>query len=225
MSFPNTPAFEHADPPHQDYLSIRSRSFFVRTSKIVVLLISEQALREETQRIETLRQNVTALQKTVTIECDASHHKSTQRQLEKAEKQIKKCEEHISKKQYDLYQAECMLSRHSKAAYDELRRDATWYMREGLVQDCKDRGGCCSRKCGCCTQRHLSGGQKGIGHCTFQCGCCKTLQRSDYTYWREWKLKRDFRVRLEAKHSAHILRMADWFFCPLTPKCSSKQKP
>ena len=225
MGFPNIPAFYHADSPHKGYLSIKARSFFIKKSKIIDLLTSEQALREETQRMETLQQHLNALRKTQAIECDAFHDTNIQNELEKTEKKVKKHEERIARKQYDLYQAECMISRTCKAAYDELRCDATWYMRKGLVQDCKDRGGCCSRKCGCCAQRHLSGGQKGIGHCTLQCGCCKTLKAFDYTHWREWKLKRDFRGRLEAEKSPQIIQMADWFFCPLTPKSLPKQKP
>jgi len=43
------------------------------------------------------------------------------------------------------------------------------------VEDCKARGGCCSRDCGYCVDiQHVntSAGAFGVGHCTRKCGCC-----------------------------------------------------
>lgn len=56
------------------------------------------------------------------------------------------------------------------------RSSPKWYMHSILVEDCKARGGCCSRDCGCCTdpeRAKTSAGPLGIGHCTLRCGCCK----------------------------------------------------
>lgn len=50
-----------------------------------------------------------------------------------------------------------------------------WYMHPILVEDCKVRGGCCGRDCGCCLgyqRANSSVGLLGAGHCTLQCGCC-----------------------------------------------------
>jgi hypothetical protein len=61
-------------------------------------------------------------------------------------------------------------------AFELWRSNPLWYMHPILVEDCKSRGGCCGRDCGCCldAQRaNSSAGTLGVGHCTLQCGCCK----------------------------------------------------
>lgn len=230
MGFPNIPAFSHKHYQTGDCLlyKVGNDARTIRKDRMVSLLTSEQALREKTQQMEVLRQNIITLQKTITIESGASHDRDTNRQLQEEERKLKECERQRANLQYDLYQAECMLSGICKNAYDDLRCDATWYMREGLIQDCSDRGGCCSRKCGCCAERHLSGGPKGIGHCTLQCGCCRTFQKLqgiEFSIFKRQRLRWNFRDRLTSKESPHILRMADLFFCPLKRQDSKNRNP
>ncbi|CDM31728.1 unnamed protein product [Penicillium roqueforti FM164] len=110
------------------------------------LFLAEHALLEVTQCEETLHHRVIALQKATAIE-------SNRAQLEEANKQLEEAQAQYLEKEYALYQAEYALDMHAKDAYDSLRRDAKWFMREEMVQDCSDRGGCCSRECGCCEQR------------------------------------------------------------------------
>lgn len=60
-------------------------------------------------------------------------------------------------------------------AFELWRSNSLWYMHPILVEDCKSRGGCCGRDCGCCldAQRaNSSAGALGVGHCTLECGCC-----------------------------------------------------
>ncbi|CRL28296.1 unnamed protein product [Penicillium camemberti] len=60
-------------------------------------------------------------------------------------------------------------------AFELWRSNSSWYMHPILVEDCKSRGGCCGRDCGCCldAQRaNSSAGALGVGHCTLECGCC-----------------------------------------------------
>lgn len=55
------------------------------------------------------------------------------------------------------------------------RSNPSWHMHPVLVEDCKARGGCCSRDCGCCLnpeRANTSAGAFGVGHCTLKCGCC-----------------------------------------------------
>jgi hypothetical protein len=60
-------------------------------------------------------------------------------------------------------------------AFELWRSNHLWYMHPILIEDCKSRGGCCGRDCGCCLdpQRTNSlAGALGAGHCTLKCGCC-----------------------------------------------------
>ena len=56
-------------------------------------------------------------------------------------------------------------------AFKQWRSNPRWYMHSILVEDCVNRGGCCSRDCGCCVshERETSSiGELGIGHCTVE---------------------------------------------------------
>ncbi|KAJ5153081.1 uncharacterized protein N7482_009559 [Penicillium canariense] len=69
-------------------------------------------------------------------------------------------------------------------AFKQWRSDPRWYMHSVLVEDCVNRGGCCSRSCGCCVSRERqtsSVGELGIGHCTVECGCCCEARGFDLT--------------------------------------------
>lgn len=133
--------------------------------KLTELFLTEHALRELVQRGEMLHHRAIALQKSMTIKLNGG-------QLEKTNKQFEETQAQYPTKEYALCRAEPMLPSKFKEAYDSLRRDARWFMRKEMIQDCSDRGGCCSRERECCEQRYLSRRKKGRGHCTTECGCC-----------------------------------------------------
>ena len=62
-----------------------------------------------------------------------------------------------------------------KRAFELWRHTTSWYMHSVLVENCKARGGCCGRDCGCCVDSQrasTSAGALGIGHYTRHCECC-----------------------------------------------------
>lgn len=180
-------------------------------SRITDLLLAEQALREQMQREETLQRRATALQKVAAIS-------SEQAELQKANDQLEEAEAQYSRKQYALYRAESMLSSGFKELYDSLRHDTTWFMSEGMIQDCSDQSGCCSRECGCCLQRHSPKGKRVSGHCTSECWCCISFRGFDLPEEEKEEIRKDFRTRLEVSSSQYLRRLASWFFCPTKPK-------
>ena len=159
---------------------------------------------------------VIALQKAVAIESDTA-------QLEEANKQLEEAQAQYPKKEYALYRAEYALDMDSKNAYDSLRRDAKWFMREEMVQECSDRGGCCSRECGCCEQRYLSERKKGRGHCTIECGCCISFQGFELPKEEKEERSKDLKTRLEGWSPAYVLHLTNCYFCPLSKPCADLQ--
>ena len=60
-------------------------------------------------------------------------------------------------------------------AFESWRSIPLWYMHPTLIENCKSRGGCCGRNCGCCLDPQRENGlagEFGAGNCTLQCGCC-----------------------------------------------------
>jgi hypothetical protein len=57
-------------------------------------------------------------------------------------------------------------------AYESVLSSPQWYLQPWLIQDCRGRGGCCGRDCGCCFKPRSSVRNTGDGHCTSKCGCC-----------------------------------------------------
>ncbi len=179
--------------------------------KIIEIIVADHALRELKQREEALHHRVTALQKAKTLESDSSELDNTSEQLEKTRAQV-------PRKEYGLYRAVSMLDPYFKRLYDDLRDNAQWFMRQDMVRDCSDRGGCCSRNCVCCSHRQLFKRKKGDGHCTTECWCCTVFRGFELSADDKEEISKDLRVRLEAKTSGYLLTMANSFFCPL-PKC------
>lgn len=186
------------------------------------LLLAEQALREYTQREETLRYRAKALQKATAITSTAITSDNTQ--LQEANKQLEEAKSHYPKKEHALYRAESMLEPNTKRLYDKVRCNTMWFMREEMVQDCSDRGGCCSRQCGCCAQRHLSERQKGRGHCTFECWCCISFRGFDLPEEEKEEIRKDFGDRLLYLTSQYLLKLATWFICPMKRERSKLQQ-
>ncbi|CAG8154536.1 unnamed protein product [Penicillium nalgiovense] len=198
--------------------------------RIADVLLAEHALRELSQREETLHHRVMALQKTIAIESDrlqpdkTTPVESTRAELEKTNQQLKEFQLQYARKEYALYQATSMLTSYFKELYDNLRRDPKWFMREELVQDCSDRGGCCGRECGCCAQRceevKNSSQRKGRGHCTTECQCCIGFRGFEFPEEDKEEIRRDFKARVELRGSGYFIKLADWSFRPL-----KRQKP
>ncbi|KAJ5982880.1 hypothetical protein N7481_004979 [Penicillium waksmanii] len=120
-------------------------SFDLRSSKyskcqgiLRDILRAEQDLRELVQLEETLQHRVIAFKKASYIEPDAT-------QIEKIEKQLEETQAKYARKAHDLYECEISIPMELKDAYDSLRHNPKWFMREGMVKDCSQRGGCCSR--------------------------------------------------------------------------------
>ncbi|CAG8037233.1 unnamed protein product [Penicillium nalgiovense] len=182
---------------------------FLDRSIITDITMAEHALREQTQREETLKYKATAL--------DSDACKTA---LEEANTQLEKARRQYPRKEQALYRAESMLPPTFRCYYDGKRHDAAWFMCEGMVRDCSDRGGCCSRGCGCCARRHLSDSEreKGRGHCTSECWCCISFRGFELPEDEKKEITDDIESRLKKSHSPYLLNMANCFFCPLKPE-------
>jgi hypothetical protein len=80
-------------------------------------------------------------------------------------------------------------------AFKQWRSNPRWYMHPFLVEDCINRGGCCSRGCECClsSERETSSvGELGIGHCTVECGCCCDARGFELTVEQKNDIERRF---------------------------------
>ncbi|CAG7922538.1 unnamed protein product [Penicillium olsonii] len=84
-----------------------------------------------------------------------------------------------------------------KWAFELWRSDPLWYMHPVLVEDCKSKGGCCGRNCGCCRdaeRKNTSAGPLGVGHCTPNCHCCRSSRGFELSEKRERFLADRFSV-------------------------------
>ena len=187
----------------------------IKVQRVIDILIAERTLREETQREEVLHKRVPTLRKALSIESETTQYEETKGQLKKAEKELQDARVRLADTRHELYLAECNLWVSFKEDYDNIRRDPTWYMRAGLVQDCADQGGCCSRQCGCCKKRALTGNKKGNGHCTSECGCCAISSGIELTEEQKKKRRKEFKDALELPPGQLVLKMAYLFLCPV----------
>lgn len=190
---------------NDQYLEFGMNNF--QRSDITDLIRAELALRELSQLEETLLYRAVALQKATAIDSDRT-------QLEDTKQLLEKTQSHFPQSEHNLYRAETMLVPALKKAYDSLRRDAKWFMREEMVQDCSDQGGCCSRGCGCCGQRHLSKRKKGRGHCTTECWCCISFRGFDLPVGEKVEIRNDFNRRIERPRSPFLKKLGIWLFIP-----------
>ena len=196
--------------PYHANLSYRSITF---DREIFISVIeNEYALRELAQRLEFLRKEIKGLEKM--IDSEVNHSQLAQLNTELGEAQKKH-----ALQIYQHYRAESLLAYNSfKDEYDSLRQDPSWYMRDELVQDCKDRGGCCSRACGCCAQRHLSPETKGLGHCTWDCHCCIYYRGFQFSEEEKEKARTEFGDNLRSWNPAYLLTMTNAFFTKVEPE-------
>lgn len=131
-------------------LEIKYRGGLYKPSVFADMLVAEHALRGTVQREEMLQHKVQALQKAADIEPEGKI------QLAEANSQLDESRVQCYHRQQALYRAEAMFPTFVKRDYDILRTDDVWYMREEMVRDCSDRGGCCSRGCGCCVFEEIN---------------------------------------------------------------------
>jgi hypothetical protein len=186
-------------------------SAIVHSCAIRRLILADQDLREQVQSEERLRHRVQALQKASAIE----HNKP---QLDRATQELQEKEKLYQSREYELYLAECLNGPILKFQYTKLRRDATWFMREVLVRDCSDRGGCCGRQCGCCAKRHsFQRRRRGEGHCTTECECCTSFRGYEILPDEKDKQTKAFRAILDAYGSKHLLNLTNGYFAPVRP--------
>lgn len=66
-------------------------------------------------------------------------------------------------------------------AFRTLRKNPNWHLNPWLREDCKGRGGCCGRDCGCCERSRGGLRDFGSGHCTSACHCCLEFQKLEGT--------------------------------------------
>ncbi|CAG7971468.1 unnamed protein product [Penicillium salamii] len=188
---------------NEDYLSNGFDSIHRDTA--IDVIITEHALREQVQREEAMNIRAASSEKLMAAEDQKPQSSNVKLNLEHA-----------------LYRAVSMLEPPDKIAYDALRRDPNWFMSEGLVEDCIDSGGCCSRQCGCCAWRRPLGAHKGKGHCTSECWCCIRFRGYELSENQKEEIRENMKFRLRSRKcltsSPYLLRMATWFFYPPKPK-------
>lgn len=174
------------------------------------VILAEHSLRSTSQKIEALQNAIKHSEKVVSVEPDCGHEKK----LDEDNATLEKMRIEYATRKHQLYIAESMIPEHPlKKNYDALRRDPRWYLRAELTQDCISRGGCCSRGCGCCAQRHLALENTRVGHCTVECECCSTHRGCKLPLEETRKKAREeLEQRLRHRNPSHLLRMTNAFF-------------
>ena len=178
-----------------------------RRDVFVKVICIEHSLRATVQRVDMVKNKVKALEKAANIENNNTQLNDWKIELEQLQREC-------WKQDLELYENEQLIPEWPlKQNYDLLRENGAWYMRKELAKDCADRGGCCSRSCGCCGQRHLnSQRKKGIGHCTIECLCCSTYREVELTASDKTELAWKLHNSLENKDPSFLLRMAEAYF-------------
>ena len=183
----------------------------------IPVLENEYALRELVQRIKFLREKIQALEKIADLD---------QTQLAQLNAELEQAQKNRAQTAYQLYRAESLLGDILKKKYDSLRQDPSWYMRQDLIQDCKDRGGCCNRACGCCSQRCLTSKEtKGVGHCTWDCRCCVYYRGFEISAEEKERARVEFGERLRSWNASFLLRMTNGFFTKAKSELESEPQP
>ena len=183
----------------------------------ISVIENEYALRELVQRLEFLRKKINVLEKMADFKVD--HTK-----LAQLNKELGEARRAHDLQTYQYSRAELRLGRDTlKEKYDSLRQNPSWYMRQELIGDCKDRGGCCSRDCGCCSERHLTSiDTQGLGHCTWDCSCCAYSRGFEFSAVEKEKARCKFGENLRSRKAAHLLTMTNGFFTEATSESESE---
>ncbi|CAG8340514.1 unnamed protein product [Penicillium salamii] len=191
---------------------LKSGWLYYQVDTFADVITCEYMIREIVQREQCLKNELQTFRKIGT----GSHHNKE----EEYTQELAKLPRLYSEAEYKLYQAETKIPvGRMRSGYDELRQDTTWYLRKELVEDCKKRGGCCSRSCGCCENRHERAVRvKGLGHCTTGCACCVSERGFDYTAQERQRFSDDLENRLYDDNPTFVIQMVDAFFFPSSEK-------
>lgn len=192
------------------------------------VMMADYAIREHVQREETKNKRAEASRKVAAVDCNQSPlSEEALSRLKKEDEMLERANKELREKERELYRVVSLMNQPNQDAYYTLRRDPLWFMNEGLIEDCANQGGCCSRQCGCCAERHLTGPKKGGGHCTPECWCCTIDRGCDLSEIEKKEIRDNMLVRLHWRFgndiSPYLLRMATWFFFPPKPKKKSKK--
>jgi hypothetical protein len=138
------------------------------------------------------------------------------KKLKSYSKELRKLSQTIEVQDRALYEQQATLpALYLKPTLAYLTQNPAWYLRKELTDDCIARGGCCSRQCRCCEDRHLHPRWthgKGIGHCTAECGCCAIHRGYDYTDKEKDEVVSQFERMLMHHLGSFLLTMAEAFF-------------
>lgn len=131
----------------------------------------ELSLRYFTQREECLKRDYQSIKASESCEKD-------QEQLTICLDQLNACAKCYWRDRRQLDALEYLLP--FGPLYETWRSNPKWYLYPHLVADCADKGGCCSRQCGCCQRCESGPGRRrGMGHCTIDCICCSEARGFD----------------------------------------------
>lgn len=190
------------------------RHWHAKCKTLSDLLIAEYDLRSLTQREEMVQKKVAALRKAAALEENTE-------QLEAATKQLEEIQLQFPRKDHILHWAVSGLPLGWRRAYKDARSNAEWFMITGLIDDCSDQSGCCSRGCGCCAKRATSQRVNGRGHCTLECWCCANARGFELPNDEKAVIREEFEKRIKDEDCREYLcRLGNSFFSTrISPKC------
>ena len=193
------------------------RTGWVATFIFVDLILAEYNLRGSVQRAASLESCCALREMKRNMKEDA--------RLFVYDKKLIKLRRTINIHEQALYEREATLPENIRPTYEFLTKNPVWYLRKELIDDCIARGGCCSRECGCCENRHLHRKwRKGTGHCKAECKCCEDHRGFEYTKKEKAEITDQLRRMLNFRGTSFILRMAEAYFsAPDIPEPNSSE--
>lgn len=170
----------------------------VKPDRLIDVIIAENNLQQRVQLQAAMKEKIASRQKTAQIDVES--------QLAQLDHHLKEAQKVCRQQEQNLYERETMLCPMMRKLYDSLREGPAWYLRRELVKDCIARGGCCSRQCKCCAQRHLILERgKSIGHCTDRRACCISFRGCELTESEIGLVNKSFKKRLEDRDNPAFL--------------------
>ncbi|CDM34792.1 unnamed protein product [Penicillium roqueforti FM164] len=187
------PDAHYAKAPAHGKEQLRILHYGTRSFNIAVfvdIIIAEYRLREIVQQEKSLKRKVRVIEK---IAADKYGDKAAQYYNQELTILLRQ----YSEAEYKLYLAEIMLP----------------IGPSNGLENCMKRGGCCSRDCGCCHDRHeRTERNKGIGHCTPTCDCCSRERGFNYTARERQGFVEDFKKKQYDNNPACVIQMVEAFF-------------
>ncbi|KAJ5195027.1 uncharacterized protein N7498_008465 [Penicillium cinerascens] len=205
------------DREHKRLHFIGSKGW-VATFVVADLILAEYNLRGSVQRAASLVQSCRALR-------ERKRNKKEDARLLEYDKTLMKLRRIINIYELALYEQQATLPEDLRPTYEFLTRNPVWYLRKELIDDCIAKGGCCSRECRCCENRHLHRkSRKGTGHCTAECRCCEDHRGFEYTEKEKSNITDQLRRMLNHRGPGFVLRMAEAYFsAPDIPEPTSSK--